>query len=148
MKTLMILLIATTLIGCVSTGETQDPPDWSDVRRPVVVVTTPMPLPKLCRLKTLTDPNTGEAFDMWPADCTKTLLGYEAVAETNTIIAAENAAALDLTEAAYDGLIQAGEMQEEITRFYATELKYEKREHFIDNLINKLLLVLGLGVAL
>jgi len=85
---------------------------------------------------------------MWPADCTKTLLGYEAVAETNTIIAAENAAALDLTEAAYDGLIQAGEMQEEITRFYATELKYEKREHFIDNLINKLLLVLGLGVAL
>ena len=148
MKTLMTLLIATTLIGCVATGETRDPPDWSDVRRPDVVVTTPMPLPQLCRLKTLTDPKTGEKFDMWPADCTKTLLGYEAVAETNTTIAAENAVALTTTEAAYDSLISAAEMQEVITRFYADELKYEKREHTIDNWINKLLLVLGLGVAL
>jgi len=96
----------------------------------------------------LTDPKTGEKFDMWPADCTKTLLGYEAVAETNTTIAAENAVALTTTEAAYDSLISAAEMQEVITRFYADEFKYEKREHTIDNWINKLLLVLGLGVAL
>jgi len=147
MKTLMILLTVLILAGCVGTGSTREAPDWGDVRRPKVEVTSPLPLPALCRIEHYTTPE-GEPFGRWPAFCTKDLAAYEIVAEANTDIAEINAQALMKTEGAYDNLITAGEMQEELSDFYADLLKEEKQEHWVDNALHKLIIIIGLGAAL
>ena len=90
----------------------------------------------------------GERYGTWSADCWKYLQAYEVVSKANTDIAQANADALRNTEAGYNALISAGQMQKQLTDFYAELLEEERSGRFIDSLLYKTLIGLGFIVVM
>lgn len=131
------MLIVSILAGCAS-GPTTPPPDWN-VEYERTPVTDAKALPALCPIP-------------WPADdvaCWAALDKYDIVAERNTDVAQANANALRNSEQATDAFIAAGQLQQQLTTFYADRLADEKRAHFIDNALYKTIIGLALiGAAL
>ena len=130
------------LAGCAG-QEKRSPPDWSAVALPVVEITDPVALPQLCPA-TIVEATDGERYGTWPAECWRALAAYEITAEGNTSIAQLNANALRNTEAGYNSLISAGQMQQELSGFYSDLLEDERKARFIDSLLYKILVGLGL----
>ena len=139
----MLLILVT---GCAG-QDRREPPDWSGLALPATPVTYPAELPPLGEM-TVMDGVDGQRYGFWTADCWKALQAYEFTAEANTDAAKFNASALHNTEAAYAVLVSAGEMQQQLTEFYAELLKEERSGRFIDGLIYKILVSLGFMVVL
>jgi hypothetical protein len=135
----MLLLIVSILAGCAN-QPTVEPPDWGAVanveKKPV---TDPRALPTLCEVP-------------WPVDsvrCWAALDAFDVIAIGNTDIAQANADALRHTDAANDALIQAGQLQQQLSDFYRDLLADERRERWIDGMMYKSLIGLGvIAVAL
>jgi len=92
-------------------------------------------LPNLCAI-----PNDGQ----WPLECWKALDEYDVVAMFNTELADLNANALRKTELGYDSLQQAGALQQQLSDYYRDLLKEERQGRFIDGLMYKALIGLGI----
>jgi hypothetical protein len=134
------LLTALILAGC-GVQEVRERPDWDDISVPTVEVTDPEGLPVLCPIEVY---RVGTAkFGTWSDLCWKDFEAYEIVAEGNTDIATYNANSLRNTEAGYNQLINAGKMEQELSAFYLEQYKAEKKEHFWDNVTNKIMVILG-----
>ena len=145
MRILMILLLAITLGGCASQDK-RELPDWSSAIIDPTEVTDPESLPPLCQMKVI-DGADGARHGTWSNACWNIFAAFEIVAEGNTEIAQANADALRKTEAGYNSLVKAGEMQQQLTEFYDDLLKEERREHFMDNWIYRILIALGIVAA-
>ena len=135
----MPLLIASILVGCGS-QTTVDPPDWSQVADlEKTPVTDPRALPVLCQIP-------WQATDV---HCWAALDAFDVIADGNTKIAQANADALRNTEGANDALIQAGQLQQQLSDFYRELLADERHARWIDSMMYKSLIALGvIAVAL
>jgi len=81
--------------------------------------------------------------------CWAALDAFDVVAVGNTEIAQANADALRNTEGANDALIQAGQLQQQLSDFYRELLADERQARWIDGMIYKSLIALGvIAVAL
>lgn len=137
MKRWMILLTGLTLVGCGTTRTGPTLPDWTMAEREHVEAADPAPLPVLCTIP-------------WPSDsveCWSRLDAYDVVANGNTEIAIANTSALRKTEAAYDSLVEAGKLQQQLSHIRQELLEEERRAHTLDNWYHRGLLVL-FGAAL
>ena len=139
MKVLMLLLIVSTVVGCAS-QRAVDPPDWSSVanveKKPS---TEPRALPALCEIP----------WQQGDVRCWAALDAFDVIAFGNTEIAQANANALRNTEGANDALIQAGQLQQQLSDFYRELLQDERQARWIDNMMYKSLIALGvIAVAL
>jgi hypothetical protein len=135
MKAWTLLLTALILGACASQPEANRP-DWSAVgeleKKPV---TDPRALPALCEIP-------------WPATavhCWAALDAFDVIAAGNTTIAQANANALRNTEGANDALIQAGQLQQQLSDFYRELLEDERQARWIDGMLYKA--IIGLGVV-
>lgn len=129
----LIVLIAA---GCAS-APTTPPPDWNvDIERGPV--TEPRELPALCAIP----------WDEQDVTCWNQLDAFDVVAEGNTDIAQANADALKAEQQATDAFIQAGQLQQQLTRFYLEQLEAEKTARNIDNWTYRVLIALGIIAAL
>ena len=138
--------IVLTAVGCGGAEVRDERPDWDDVSTSTIAVTDPTELPLLCPFERIAV--DGEIRGGWSVECIKALEAYEIVSEANLEIATLNASALRKTEAGYNQLIHAGEMEQQLGEFYLELLKEEKREHFWDNVLHKALLIIGVGVGI
>jgi len=100
----------------------------------------------MCEIEVVTLSN-GSRVGTWTTACWNALEAYEIVAEANTEIAQANANALRKTEGGYNSLVKAGEMQQQLTEFYDDLLKEEKQQHWLDNMIHRVIIALGLVAA-
>ena len=144
-KLMMILILSWTasiLVGCAGKANVK-PPDWSIADLSESSITLPAELPALCEVVAI-EGTDGQKYGTWSADCWKYLQAYEITAEGNTSIAQANADALRNTEAGYQAVVNAGKMQQELTNFYAELLKDEKSGRFIDSLLYRVFISLGL----
>ena len=135
----MLLLIVLTVAGCAN-RPTVDAPDWSSVanveKKPI---TDPRSLPLLCEIP-------------WrPVDvhCWASLEAFDEIAHGNTKIAQANTDALRKTEGANDVLIEAAQLQQQLSDFYRELLADERQARWIDAMMYKSLIALGvIAVAL
>lgn len=132
-------LLIGILTGCAA--EPVQLPDW-EIPDATVEATQPLPLPNTPNI-TL----TGEIATISAAGL-RQLIAYRETAEANTIIAAENAAALEAQAAAYNDLIQAGKFMVEIARIRQQQLDVANRQLFIDRQLFRAAVLLGLALAL
>ncbi len=73
---------------------------------------------------------------------------YEDVAEGNTTIAQLNADIARDGEEAYDHILSAAKAQQEIAQIRQEMLEAERKDHFIDNLWHRALIIaLAIGLA-
>lgn len=139
MKPLLILL--TILIsGCAT--ERYEIPDWQSVERDETAeVVDPDVLPELCEINR----DTGA----WSLECWQIFVRYVEMAETNTEVAQLMADGLRKSDAAYDHLVAAGKLEQQLAQIRADLLADEKRAHRYDNWFYRGLIALGLlGAAL
>ncbi len=136
-RTWIVLLIALIAVGCAPT-RTTTLPDWDLAAREETEVANPIDLPELCPL-----PSTGQ----WSAECWLIFVDqYEIIAIGNTKIARSNAAALRKTEAAYDHIIEAGKLQQQLSIIRQELLEDERKQRAYDKWFYRALLG-GLAVA-
>ncbi len=109
-------------------------PDFEAAVRADVEVTNPSTLPLLCEWP-------------WNAECLQRLDVYEDVAEGNTTLAQLNADIARDSEEAYDHILSAAKAQQEIAQIRQEILEAERRDHFIDNVWHRSL-ILALAIAL
>jgi hypothetical protein len=135
----MPLLIVSILVGCAN-QPTVNPPDWNSVANlDKTPITEPRALPALCEIP-------WQAGDV---SCWAALDAFDVIAHGNTDIAQANANALRNTEGANDALIQAGQLQQQLSDFYKELLEDERQARWIDGMMYKSLIALGLiAVAL
>jgi hypothetical protein len=77
--------------------------------------------------------------------CWAALDAFDVIAAGNTTIAQANANALRNTEGANDALIQAGQLQQQLSDFYRELLEDERQARWIDGMLYKA--IIGLGVV-
>jgi hypothetical protein len=135
----MLLLTVSILVGCANQPAV-DPPDWSSVANvEKTPITDPRALPTLCEIP-------WRAVDV---HCWAALDAFDVIADGNTKIAQANADALRNTEGANDALIQAGQLQQQLSDFYRELLADERQARWIDGMMYKSLIALGvIAVAL
>ena len=137
----MTCLAVGSLSGCASAPV--EIPEW-DLEPAVVEVTEPLRLPELPSPVSSTDSTA--TFD---AEGMEALLQYATVAGGNYEIAVENARALEAQAAAYNELIQAGQLQRQFTQIREEQLANERRDHMINNWVHRGIILLALiGAAL
>ena len=138
----MLLILA----GCASQPRL-NLPDWGDLALPTEEITDPIALPLLCEMQIL-EGTDGIRYGTWTPDCWKEFMAYEIISEANTDIAGANASALRNTEAGYGTLIKVGELQQILLQHYADLLEEERSGRFIDSLLYRALIGLGLLVVI
>ncbi len=132
MKLLTILLIGLTLSACASNRAPL--PNWTEARQGFSEPQYATELPLLCGIPWTT------------VDCWAAIEQYEEVSEANIGVANLNASALDKVEDAYNKAVSGGEMQQQVSEMYRDQLDEERKDHFWDNVIYKV--VIGFGLLL
>ena len=131
-------MLTALILGACANQPTVDPPDWGAVanveKKPV---TDPRALPALCEI-----PWAADAVHCWAA-----LDAFDVVAVGNSEIAQANADALRHTDGANDALIQAGQLQQQLSDFYRELLEDERQGRWVDGMMYKSLIALGLLAA-
>ena len=86
----------------------------------------------------------------WTAtECWQRLDVFEDVAIDNTEIADLNASIAEDSDEAYDHILNAAKAQQKIAQIRQEMLEAERKDHFIDNLWHRgLILALAIGLAL
>ncbi len=136
MKIWTVLLIGLIAVGCARTPP-KPLPDWELAERVETEVADPIELPELCEL------HDGQ----WTPACWLIFVDeYEVIAEGNTIIAGANASALRKTEAAYDEIIAAGKLQQQLATIRQELLDDERRQREYDKWYYRAIIV-GLIIA-
>jgi len=79
--------------------------------------------------------------------CWAALDAFDVVAVGNSEIAQANADALRHTDGANDALIQAGQLQQQLSDFYRELLEDERQGRWVDGMMYKSLIALGLLAA-
>lgn len=136
MKIWTLLLMALIVGGCATSNETTLP-DWETAAREETEIASPIELPLLCEI-----PRDG----VWTPRCWKLLSEYDIIAFGNTEIAQHNAAALAKTEMAYDKLINAGKLQQEVAVIRQEMYEQEKQDRTYDKWFYRTVIVVG-GLA-
>ncbi len=112
-------------------------PNFEEAERSGEEVTDPTEYPVLCEI-----PN-------WDVTCWQAFTVYEEIAEGNRELAQINADIARDGDAAYDHILSAAKKQQEISQIREEMLEAERRDHFIDNLWHRGLIVLiAVGLAL
>lgn len=123
--------------GCVSTPTTTLP-DWELAVREETEIAYPIELPVLCEI-----PSEGR----WSTECWLIFVDkFEVIAIGNTEIARGNADALRKTEQAYDQLIEAGKLQQQLAQIRQQLLDDERQQRTYDRWYYRAIIV-GLIVA-
>lgn len=135
MKIWIVLLMALIVGGCAS-PKPYDLPNWEAAARDTTEIAEAKELPILCSI-----PRSGQ----WTVACWRALSEYDIIAAANYDIARSNALALGKTEAAYDHLIEAGKLQQQLATIREEMLEQERREHTYDNWFYRALIVVGLA---
>lgn len=115
------MLIALIAAGC-GTTQRVSLPDWEGAAREPTEIADPIELPQLCAIP----------WASTSTECWSRLDDYDVVATGNTAIAEGNTAALRKAEAAYDRLIAAGTMQQELAEIRQELLEEERRQRELD----------------
>ena len=135
MKRWLILLSALMVSACAV--EPIQLPDFEAAARQDVEVTDPVEYTELCELPWTT------------AECFQRLDVFEDEAVDNKDIAALNASIARDSDEAYDYILSAAKAQQEISQIRQEMLEAERRDHFIDNMWHKaLIILLAVGYAL
>lgn len=109
-------------------------PDWNIVERTPVEAANPYPLPPLCSIP----------WDIDDIDCWRKLDAYDVVAIGNYDIAVANTEALRTTEMAYDVLVEAGKLQNQLSDIRQDLLDQERTAHTMDTWFYRGLITLGI----
>ncbi len=111
-------------------------PKFEEAERANIEVTDPTELPELCE---------------WPwttGECLQRLDVYEDVAVGNTTLAQVNADIARDSDGAYDYILSAAKKQQEIAQIRQEMLEAERRDHFVDNVWHRALIIaLAVGLA-
>ncbi len=133
MKIWTLLLIALIAGGCATTNKVKLP-DWETAAREEAEIADPIELPSLCKVP-------------WTStECWAKLNEYDVIAFGNTEIAKANNEALAKTEAAYDHLINAGKLQQEVAVIRREMYEQEKADRTYDKWFYRTVIVVG-GLA-
>ena len=120
--------------ACVA--ERLELPDFEEAVRSDEEVTDPSNLPLLCGIP-------------WSsAECWQAIDVYEDVAEGNTEVAQLNADIARDGEEAYDHILNAAKNQQSVALIREDMLEEERRDHFLDNLWQRIVIILGIIGAL
>jgi len=134
------ILGASLLMGCSSTPEkTPDcniPAPMVEIGHPVSVPEMPVPVSSM------------EEATIFDHEGIVRLTEIRVAAATNEKVGEENALALEARNAEVNALIECARYQNVWIQVHAEDLKDEKREHFIDNLLHRAMIALGLVVAI
>jgi len=132
------LLILPLLLACATNPVTL--PDW-DIEKASIEAQSPLTLPVL--------PQAGISGDLATFDkaAMEQLQRYVITSEGNVEIAQANAEALKSQSQAYNSLIDAGRMQQQISQIRQQLLDEEKKAHFVDNLWHRGVIILGVLAA-
>ena len=116
-------------------------PNWDLAKRDTTKeAANPLPLPDLCAI-----PSDGT----WSVECWKKLDAHDLVSEANYSIAQDNANASKKSDGAYDELLGAAKVQQELSQIRQDLLEQERRAHTMDNWFYRVIIALGLiGAAL
>lgn len=139
MRIWTLLLIGLILAGCGSSPRVELP-NWEIAERTPTEVADPLDLPDLCAIP-------------WPVDsvdCWSRLDQYDIASSANVDIAMSNAEALRQTELAYDRMITAGKLQNELAQLRQELLEEERRQRELDKWWYRGIILAGLiaiGVA-
>lgn len=135
-----ILFLSGTLTGCSST-----PIELPTCEIPEVTleVTEPLSLPERPAFVSSTDSTA--TLDL---DGVRALQRYRIAAETNTEIAQRNAEALEARNASVNALRECAEYLEIWIEVREDMLRQERRDHTIDNIWHRALILVGVGVSL
>lgn len=135
-----LILLTILISGCAT--ERYQIPDWNTVERDATQeAVDPDALPDLCDI----DRDTGA----WSLECWQIFVRYVEIAETNTEVAQLMADGLRKSDAAYDHLVAAGKLEQQLAQIRADLLEDERRAHRMDNWFYRGLIALGLlGAAL
>ena len=138
MKLSTLLLTVLILAGCASSPV--ELPDWDLAQRDQSKeASDPVALPDLCAV-----PWQPDDVECWAA-----LDLHDIAAEANYTIAAENAKSSRAGDAAYDELLGAAKVQQELSEIRQRMLEQERRDRELDKWWYRALIVLiGIGAAL
>jgi len=129
------LLLALIISGCAA--EPIQLPNFEEAARSDEKVTDPVVLPDLCEIPFTT------------ADCYQRFDVFEDVAIGNTDLAQINADIARLSDQAYDKILSGAKKQQDIALIREDMLQAERRDHFIDNLWHRgLIILLAAGLVL
>jgi DNA-directed RNA polymerase sigma subunit (sigma70/sigma32) len=76
------------------------------------------------------------------------MIQYVEVAQVNRDLADLNARIAEDSDKAYDHILSAAKQQEQIAVIREDMLNAERQDHFLDNLWHRVLIVVGIGLAL
>ena len=138
MKVWLICWIVFALTAC-STTPLQLP--TCDIPGPSPEVQQPLELPRLPQAESSTDTTATYSLEE-----VKQLKRYRIAADTNTKIAKDNALALEARNNEVNELIECSRYSKIWMEVREDMLEQERRDHFIDNLWHRGLIVLG-GIA-
>ena len=123
--------------GCVA-GPTQLP-DFEVAQRADVEVSIPVLLPELCEIP----------WQPRDVSCWQRLDIYDDVAIGNTELAQINADIIGHSDEAYDHILSAAKRQQSIALIREDMLQAERKDHLIDNLWHRaLILLMAAGLVL
>ncbi len=145
MKRIQIATIALILAGCAA-GKGYELPAPSQIDEPPVTATRPIPLPD--RPEIAEAKINGQAVGYLTRDGLQALTAYSEAADANTVIAELNAIQAEQIAAAFMKLAAAYQRQREISSIREDLLRQERRGRFIDGLIYKAMIGLGLVAAI
>lgn len=112
-------------------------PNFEAAARPDVEASDPVSLPDLCEI-----PWTSTA-------CWQRIDVFEDIAIGNTDTAQLNADIVRLGDEAYDHILSGAMRQQQIGQIRQEMLEAERKDHFVDNLWHRVLIVLmAIGIAL
>jgi hypothetical protein len=136
MKIWILLLTVLILSGCANEKGRVQPPDWGSIDQIVSDAAPPEPLPVLCEIPD------------WDLECWSMFEMYEEVSVANYDLGVKNFSALNKTEQAHNHLANAGKMQNELSNFFLDLLDQEKQERAFDAWTYRVIILLGVGLAL
>ena len=138
MKAWLICLILGASLSTACSSTPPKTPDC-DIPAPMKEVGQAVSVPEMPQETSRTDDSA--TFDFAGV---VSLTKIRIAAETNKTVANENAAALEARNAEVNALIECARWQNVWIDVHAEDLNDEKREHFIDNLLHRGLIALGL----
>lgn len=145
MNRLQILATVIFMTACVS-GKPYELPAPAEITRPPSAATRPITLPKRPELREIVFQDQAGGF--LTGEGLRALTAYREAAEANTDIATLNAVQAEQIAAAFDKLAAAYQRQREISAIREDLLTQARRDRFIDGLIYKALIGLGLVAAI
>jgi len=134
MRLWLILLNALIISGCAS--EPLQLPQFQEAERSDEDVTYPTEYPILCEIPD------------WDTSCWQSFVAFEEVAVNNFDLAIINAQIAEDSDKAYDHILNAAKSQQQIGQIREDMLAEERKDHFLDNLWHRAVILVGVLAAI